>query len=126
MKKTSFFHVTGRENLPSILGNGLLGGWGDDGFGVYVFSDIHDAISYAEDDGWDGSLKDPVIIEIEAEESTLDYIEIDPGWPNPEDYENVRIFRMDPDTPEEESAWRPENIRVLEDAGPGKAVSPSL
>ncbi|WP_411839645.1 hypothetical protein [Paracoccus sp. ME4] len=118
----TFYHVTNRENVKAILRDGIAGGWGDDGFGVYVYTDLGDAESYAARNGWDGELEDPVILEIEAPERDLDFIEINPEWPNPEDYENVRRFPMDPDEKAGLENWHPGDIRLLEDQEPGPAV----
>lgn len=57
-----------------------------------------------------------MILEIEAPERDLDFIEVNPEWPNPEDYENVRRFPIDADA--EDGYWRPESVRVLDDEGP--------
>ena len=109
----TFYHVTDRENVEPILRDGLLGGWGDDGFGIYLYSDLYDARSYAAGNGWDGDLQDPVILEIEADNGEVYPITVDPGWPNPEDYENVHVREMDPD---DAGAWKPLRISLLKNS----------
>lgn len=111
-----YWHVTSRENAAAILEEGFLGGWGDDGFGVYLFSDLAAAEDYAGAGGWDGTLADIAIIEIDDEDPGIRPVEVDPAWPNPEDYEFVRIFPME-DDPGFDEFWIPER-RLLEDAAP--------
>ncbi|MEP3669955.1 MAG: hypothetical protein ABJN42_24865 [Roseibium sp.] len=104
----SFFHVTSRENAQAILEDGFSGGWGDNGFGVYLYDNPSDAEGYADDNGWDGELDDPVILKVTCEYEDLHDIEVQPDWPNPEDYDAVSWYPMDPDKPEE--LWKPEML----------------
>lgn len=101
-----YYHVTDAANVPDILREGLAPGWGDDGFGVYVFTSLSAALDYAAQGGWDAS-SDPdamTILSIEADSSDLSMIIPHPEWPNPEFYASVMIHEMDED---EDSFWRP-------------------
>ncbi|PZO72357.1 MAG: hypothetical protein DI629_20900 [Mesorhizobium amorphae] len=110
----TFWHVTPRDNVPGIMAEGLLPGWVDDGLGVYLWSDLAAAEDYLAAGGWDGGCdpSDLEIIEISCDGSEVDRIIPDPGWPNPEDYEHVRLRRA----ADEDDAWRP-GMRVLPEAG---------
>ncbi|MBW3243495.1 hypothetical protein KUV57_12550 [Epibacterium sp. DP7N7-1] len=99
LSKRPYYHVTSPENASDIQSIGFLGGWGDDGFGVYLFDGLHHAADYALNGGWDGALTEAVIIEIRVDPAELDEIHPDPGWPNPEDYADVYVHRMDEDDP---------------------------
>ncbi|MFG6084051.1 hypothetical protein ACEUZ9_000293 [Paracoccus litorisediminis] len=101
-----YYHVTERAFLSQILMDGLAGGWGDDGFGVYVYDNLFSARAYAAKNGWDGELANPAILLLEEKEGRLDTITPNPGWPNPEDYLSVRVYRME-DLDGEEEKWRP-------------------
>ncbi|MCE6959227.1 hypothetical protein LAZ40_09200 [Cereibacter sphaeroides] len=109
------WHVTSPDAAAAILEEGFLGGWGDAGFGVYLFADLGAAEDYAADGGWDGSLTEAVILEIEAELAEIDIVIPDPGWPNPEDYEHVRWHPMDPD---EDETWPPARRILPDDTDP--------
>lgn len=102
------YHTTERENVEDILSNGFLGGWGDVGFGVYLYDNIYDARDYAHDGGWDGELKDPVILKVVS--SDLMYVDPDPSWPNPEDYETVCWIEL----PDDDTRWKPESVSVVD------------
>lgn len=94
---TVVYHVTSAENANDILQNGFEGGWGDSGFGVYFYGKLYNAMAYLNGRGWDGKL-DPetaVIVAAEVDDEDLAYVDIDPGWPNPEDYEDVLWHPMD-------------------------------
>lgn len=106
-----FYHATSRTNALQILAQGFEGGWGDAGFGVYTFDRLSAAEAYIADGGWDGELVDPVILQVTADEAELDYIDCDPAWPNPEDYDAVRWHPMDPDV--QGARWQPE-IQMLD------------
>jgi hypothetical protein len=109
----TYYHVTEREFVDDIVGSGFLGGWGDWGYGVYLFGTIHSAHAYAQQGGWDGLLKDPVILKVETERGEAVQGEIHPEWPNPEDYEDVFYVRLrEPD--EGDTVWVPKSIEVLE------------
>lgn len=108
MSTRTLYHVTTHENATEIMNEGFRGGWGDVGYGVYLFDDFSEANSYAHDGGWDGLLNDPVIIEISGAYDETEMIIPDPGWPNPEDYECVRFRPMD-----DGEFWKP-NMRLLD------------
>lgn len=100
------WHVTGYAVAQIILNKGFIGGWGDDGYGVYVFDDISSAEDYLVNGGWDGE-GDPAqmcILEIEAPASSLWEIDVHPEWENPEFYDHVMRYPMDPDS---EDPWTP-------------------
>lgn len=103
---TTLYHVTSRANAMAILKDGFEGGWGDAGFGTYLFDCEQTAQDYLADGGWDGELPDDaVIIEVEAPDSEFEAVIPDPAWPNPEDYERVRWVAMDED--DEGARWKP-------------------
>lgn len=99
LAKRPYYHVTSPENAKNIQEIGFQGGWGDDGYGVYLFDGLHLAANYAMKGGWDGELTEAVIIEIRVDPAELDEIYPDPGWPNPEDYVDVYVHRMEEDDP---------------------------
>lgn len=105
----TLWHVTSKQTAQIIIRDGFLGGWGDAGFGVYTFDDFSLAQSYAAGGGWDGELKEPTVIEITTSSMDLSQVIPDPGWPNPEDYENVRWFEIDPD---KDTLWTPERAII--------------
>lgn len=85
------YHVTSAKDAEDIIKNGFEGGWGDVGFGVYLFGKLHNALAYMDDGGWDGLL-DPqsaAIISIEVEEHEIEPVTPERDWPNPEDYQDV-------------------------------------
>ncbi|WP_027234427.1 hypothetical protein [Leisingera caerulea] len=99
LSKRPYYHVTSPESAENIIEIGFQGGWGDDGFGVYVYDNLPDAYAYAKSGGWDGELTRAVILELQADPDDFDGIIPDPAWPNPEDYETVLVHRMDEDDP---------------------------
>jgi hypothetical protein len=105
------YHVTSRANAMSILKEGFQGDYGDAGFGAYLWTCEQAAQNYAEQGGWDGSLEDAVIVEVELPESDLEMVDPDPNWPNPEDYENVALVRLDEF--DDEARWKP--LRMIAD-----------
>lgn len=111
---TTAYHVTSRANAMGILKEGFEGGYGDVGFGVYLWTCETAAQDYADKGGWDGSLKDAVIVEVEVPDSDLEMVEPDPSWPNPEDYENVAWVRMDEH--DDEARWKPRRM-IAEETG---------
>ncbi|MCW3784445.1 hypothetical protein [Defluviimonas salinarum] len=111
-----FWHVTDPESAKCILDQGFLGGWGDDGFGVYLYDCRHAALRYAAKGGWDGGL-DPetaVLIEVEVPEGEAIEVIPHPEWPNPEAYRQIFLHPMDED--DEGAFWTPE--RRLFETGP--------
>jgi len=85
----TYYHVTDRESADSIEREGFWGGWGDWGYGVYLFGTLVSAREYARKGGWDGSLEDPVILEIELPRGVAEQGVVEPTWPNPEDYKDI-------------------------------------
>lgn len=110
---TTAYHVTSRANAMSILKEGFQGDYGDAGFGVYLWTCEAAAQDYAEQGGWDGSLKDAVIVEVELPENDLEMVDPDPNWPNPEDYENVALVRLEEF--DDEARWAPTRMIAEED-----------
>ena len=108
------WHVTDKIAAESILAEGFRGGWGDDGFGVYLFSDPAAALRYAEKGGWSEDIEagDTAIIEITADEDDLTSVVVHPEWPNPEFYHEVLYHPMDSDV---ESVWTPIRRLVIEE-----------
>jgi len=82
-----FYHVTDKSNLRSIRKTGLRGGYGDWGFGVYLWDDPYWAKDFAASHGWDGELKNPVIIEVETDSAIRG--RVDPSWEDTEVYEHT-------------------------------------
>lgn len=106
---TTYWHVTSAANAAAILEEGFEGGYGDDGFGVYLFSDLGAAEDYAAENGWDRSLVDPVLLEVRCDPRLIWDIDIQPDWPNPEDYEFVHRFPMR----EDDQNWKPSITLLL-------------
>lgn len=92
---TKMFHVTEAATAQIILAEGFAGGWGDAGFAVYFYDNLPDAVNYAKQGGWDGELERPVVLEACVPFERYQTVEPDPGWPNPEDYVNVRYVPLD-------------------------------
>lgn len=113
MSEASFWHVTSRENAAAIEAEGFLGGWGDAGFGLYAFDDEGAARDYAARGGWDGECSDPVLIRFAVAPDEMEVVIPHPEWPDPETYEHVVWYPMDPD--DEEAVWRPKTMRILDD-----------
>lgn len=109
---STLYHVTSRANAMAILREGFEGGYGDAGFGVYLYNCEQAAQDYLANGGWDGSLPDDaVILEVEAPESEIDVVIPDPAWPNPQDYEQVCWVPMD--EYDEDARWKP--LRMIAD-----------
>lgn len=113
----SVYHVTEKENVLSIITTGFEGGWGDAGFGVYVFSDMAAAMEYAAKGGWDKSSRpgEMIILKLEVPEEELRAITPHPEWPNPEYYAPILVHHMEEDGPNwfpriipNDSQWTPE------------------
>lgn len=101
-----FYHVTERDAAEDILQQGFLGGWGDDGFGVYFYDNLYDARDYVSRGGWDGGLKDPVILAVEDPE--IYSIRVDPSW-DASEYEHVCVHYMD----DNDEHWIPQSVAVV-------------
>lgn len=111
------YHVTEKENAISILSEGFEGGWGDDGFGVYVFTSLASAEAYLAKGGWDNvsSPEEMIILKLEAHEEDLRQIIPHPEWKNPEDYASIMIHDME----EGGQNWYPKILPL------GSALAPS-
>lgn len=108
------FHVTERGTAALILEEGFLGGWGDVGFGVYLWAEERVARAYLEHGGWDGPFEDPVILEVSDPSLVpIDPSLVHPAW-DPELYASMRWRPMDGE--DSEPPWRPEETRLLEGA----------
>jgi hypothetical protein len=111
-QRVPHFHVTHRETAQIIMEEGLAGGWGDDGYGVYLFNDLGAACAYRDTGGWDGGEpRDLVIIMVRPAAEDIEDIEINASWPNPEDYEHVVLHRLHDAS--DDDRWRPA-IKMLE------------
>lgn len=106
----TYWHVTTAKAAQSIIKDGFKGDWGDAGFGVYVFDCLGRTTQFEGAGGWDGSLKDSAVIEIEVPEGELEYVMPDPEWPNPEDYECVLWYPMNSDLDEN---WCPKREIIV-------------
>jgi len=100
----SYYHVTERDNLESILSKGFLGNWGDVGFGVYFFDNILSANNYAKKGGWDKKIKEPVILMVDDNE--IEKLIPETSWDNKDDYLAIYWFEMNEDE-DEENYWKP-------------------
>ncbi|MCA9771096.1 MAG: hypothetical protein KC466_01730 [Myxococcales bacterium] len=110
------FHVTERETAALILEQGFLGGWGDIGFGVYLWTDEAVARAYAKEGGWDGLLTDPVILVVEdASLRPIEAWEIHPDW-DPKPYRSMLWRPMGEDDPD--MTWRPDHLYFLDIPSP--------
>jgi hypothetical protein len=117
---SSVYHVTRKDHAAAILTDGFEGGWGDAGFGVYLYDGLFAAEEYLERGGWDGEANpdDLCILELEVPTDDADYVQPEPDWPNPEDYSAILYHEMTPDTDEK---WRPERKLLVADAPQEKA-----
>lgn len=100
------YHVTSATNAEKIKNEGFEGGWGDAGFGVYFYGELHNALAYLDRGGWDGELDrdDAVIVAAEVDNADLDFVIPDPEWPNPEDYDDVLWYPMEETS---DARWKP-------------------
>lgn len=96
---TRYYHTTAPENVPSIIDDGFDGTWGDAGFGLYLYDDFSEALSYGRRGGWDGSLSSFVVLGVEfGDEVSPEWVEPHHEWDNPEDYQHVFWVEMDEGT----------------------------
>ena len=111
------WHVTSGEAARSILEGGFKGGWGDNGFGVYVFSDLAAAEAWLAKGGWDAGLvaRNAAILEIDCPETELRGIDIHPDWPDPEAYHAVLMHPMC----DEAEIWAPVRAILAQPEYPG-------
>ena len=109
----AYYHVTDPDEAREILREGFLPGWGDVGFGVYLWGSLTSARRYAKKGGWDKKLGDPVILMVGSPEiRPIHDHEVHPDWPNPEDY--VDMFFWEGDEDNEEELLVPEYMEVVE------------
>jgi len=103
----TFYHVTESDAAADILKNGFAGGWGDAGYGVYLYGTPYSAEEYAARGGWDGELKDPVAIEVKGDDIRKVPI-LDPSW-DPHDYEDMYMHPMGES---DDERWKP-RMRII-------------
>jgi hypothetical protein len=109
----TYFHVAEQSDAQQIMLDGFEGGWGDVGFGVYMYGTLASAQQYASQGGWDGRLKHPCILELRSNEPAL--VTPEPSWPNPEDYCDVYWHEMDEDREDPPGTnWKPEIVACLD------------
>lgn len=106
--QSSFYHVTDKDSAEAIIRDGFYGGWGDVGFGVYFYDNPTDAKRYAERGGWDLSLSQPVILQVN--DPQIEKVTPDPSWDNSE-YQNM--WWMDLSDYDEDYLWRPYKIEPI-------------
>lgn len=110
------FHVTERDAAEAILKEGFIGGHGDVGFGVYFYGCLASARAYARRGGWDGRLRDPVILL--ATDPSIAPIEahlLHPSW-NAATYADMLWKEIDEDE-QGDTPWMPSEV-VMFDTGP--------
>jgi len=112
------YHVTERATAADIEREGFLGGWGDCGFGLYVYTSPSQAHEYAQRGGWDHGLQDPIVLVAHLPIRLLQPPDLHPDW-DPESYECVLWVAMDEDA--EAEALRPE-VLISWDALAGDPV----
>jgi hypothetical protein len=112
MLSSRYYHVTDRVSAHQILEEGFQGGWGDVGLGVYVYASRSEAEAYANKGGWDGGLKDPVILLIE--DNTLEKVIPLPEWPSKK-YENMYWKDFETDALGENAFWKPDLLSLVDD-----------
>jgi len=116
MSELRAFHVTERETAALILKEGFLGGWGDVGFGVYLWTNEQVCRAYANHGGWDGLATNPVILEvIDPSLIPIDLSELPAGW-NRELYASMLWRPLDGE--DSERPWWPEVLRLLDETAP--------
>lgn len=108
---TRLYHVTEAASAEAIKAEGFFGAWGDAGFGLYFYDNLHDAQLYARRGGWAGDIDDPVILAVEVPTALVRRIEVHPEWPNPEDYENVYFMELPED--DENARFKPVSVEVI-------------
>lgn len=110
-ENSRYYHVTTPECAAAILSEGFWGGFGDNGHGVYLYDNANAAAEYAISGGWDGSLKQAVVLELVTDQADVYPIDVDPHWPNPEDYESVCLH---PTSEDDEVPWRPHSVGIVD------------
>lgn len=108
----TFYHGTERVNTPDILSNGFIGGWGDAGFGVYLFDNPFDAQQYAAKGGWDGELEQPVILKIQADD--VERVPVLSSEWDAQLYENMWWHDMEDQQDEDDPRWIPLTIAAAD------------
>jgi hypothetical protein len=111
LKKATYeyYHVTDRASADSILKNGFEGGWGDLGYGVYLWNGLDTAEDYAAKGGWDHALKDSVILAVsDPEIEEITGADLDPNW-DPAQYAEMYWHPME----EGAGNWKPHSLREV-------------
>ena len=108
----TFYHVTERENVEDIITNGFMGGWGDAGFGVYLYDNFYQADEYAAKGGWDGELSHPVILHISAND--VERVPVLSSEWDASLYDNMWWHDMEDQQDEDDPRWVPLSIIVKE------------
>jgi len=116
-----YYHVTAAENVPDILTHGFRPGWGDWGFGVYLFSDLDVAGAYARKGGWDGGLKNkkPVILEVTTYRASSG--DVHPSW-DARKYETIRWVDMEDYEDQDDPRFVPDAVAPVAMPDPPKAT----
>jgi len=111
LKKATYeyYHVTDRASADSILKNGFEGGWGDLGYGVYLWNGLDTAEDYAAKGGWDHALKDSVILAVsDPQIEEISGADLDPSW-DPAQYAEMYWHPME----EGSGNWKPHSLREV-------------
>jgi hypothetical protein len=111
LKKATYeyYHVTDRDSADAILREGFEGGWGDLGYGVYLWNGLDTTENYAARGGWDHSLKNPVILAVgDPEIQEITGADLDPNW-DPGQYVDVYWHPMQ----EGAGNWHPKSVREI-------------
>ena len=101
-----FYHVTDRAHAQDVIENGFIGGWGDVGFGVYLYDNLSEAEAYAARGGWDQGLTDPVILQLSTQD--VEKVEAHPDW-DESTYANMYWHEMDEDS---DARWQPPTVQL--------------
>ena len=93
----AFFHVTEAENVPGILADGFVAGWGDVGFGIYFYGTYESARAYARKGGWDKKLRHPALLVVrDPRIRQVESFEIHGSW-DASKYADMYVFDGDED-----------------------------
>lgn len=105
----TFYHATEAENVDDIMTNGFQGGWGDAGLGVYFYDNIYDAQAYVAKGGWDGALKNPVIIAVQ--DSSMERVPVLSDEWDASLYANM--WWHDMEDGDEDDYWKPQYMEIV-------------
>ena len=125
--QTEYFHVTDASSVSDIQKNGFRPGWGDVGYGVYLYGTLTSAQRFARRGGWDKSLKKPVILEIEdSRVRKIESHELDSSWDRSL-YTDMFILDAEEEGPEFVQVERLEVVGPVPRVGRGsRSVGPHL